>query len=229
MSCLLGMAGEVRHQGMHQRIGQEVLPEQASHESHASLQLLHVTVHLQALQQLRSIESLLLRRNASLIRNLHDMFPTSGGYAHTCALNDRGIHNFLPGLGRILSLTWSVLLGVPWGMTLTVCTLSLLYSAVARPCTALSTALCCPLGSPAARSWAHSCAYTVAQAAHLLARLIATANSCAAQDCVSCGSDWNGLQTRRCHLCSDAACKECDVQLHQSQDSICHWAYNSPA
>ena len=80
MSCLLGMAGEVRHQGVHQCIGQEVLPEQASHESHASLQLLHVTVHLQTLQQLRSAESLLSRRKASFIRNcaFTTWFPPQG-------------------------------------------------------------------------------------------------------------------------------------------------------
>jgi hypothetical protein len=105
MSCLLGMAGEVRHQGVHQRIGQEVLPEQAPHESHASLQLLHVTVHLQALQQLRKAESLLLRRKASHIRNLclHDMLPTLTGYAYTSALDDKGIHNYLPGLYLVLT------------------------------------------------------------------------------------------------------------------------------
>ena len=56
--------------------------------------------------------------------------------------------------------------------------LSLQYSAVARPLTALSTVLCW-IGPPQpALRWEQSWAYWVPQAAHLLARLIATANSC---------------------------------------------------
>ena len=85
----------------------------------------------------------------------------------------------------IKSLTWSGLLGAPWGVMLTVRVLSLQYSAVARPLTALSTALCWAGPSPAALRWEQSWAYWVAQAAHLLARLIATAKSCMESEFIS--------------------------------------------
>ena len=74
---------------------------------------------------------------------------------------------------------WSGLFGAPWGVRLTVRVLSLQYSAVARPLRALSTVLCWVGTSPAALRLEQSWAYWIPQAAHLLARLIATAKSCA--------------------------------------------------